>query len=180
MGLDMYIHRYPKYSDNYKKNRAIISFINWIQNGLEYSFKDWCGSYINPSDLPNTSTLIKILSSHPIDHEDNVIKEVAYWRKANHIHKWFVDNIQDGVDDCQEHRPIAREDLITLRDACDKVIEDNRLASKLLPTMPGFFFGGIDYDDWYYESIKGTSELCEKLIEETDFDRYELRYESSW
>ena len=26
--------------------------------------------------------------------------EVAYWRKANHIHKWFIDNCADGKDDC--------------------------------------------------------------------------------
>ena len=28
---------------------------------------------------------------------------VAYWRKANAIHKWFVDHVQDGVDDCGEY-----------------------------------------------------------------------------
>ena len=28
--------------------------------------------------------------------------EVGYWRKANHIHAWFVKNCQDGVDECQE------------------------------------------------------------------------------
>ena len=30
-------------------------------------------------------------------YEDN---QIASWRKANAIHKWFVDNVQDGVDDC--------------------------------------------------------------------------------
>ena len=29
-------------------------------------------------------------------------EEVGYWRKANQIHKWFVDNVQKGVDECQE------------------------------------------------------------------------------
>ena len=24
--------------------------------------------------------------------------QIASWRKANAIHKWFVDNVQDGVD----------------------------------------------------------------------------------
>jgi hypothetical protein len=35
--------------------------------------------------------------------ESEVIEEVMYWRKANQIHKWFVDNVQDGVDDCKEY-----------------------------------------------------------------------------
>ena len=31
-----------------------------------------------------------------------VTKEYAVcdWRKANHIHQWFVQNVQDGNDDC--------------------------------------------------------------------------------
>ena len=28
---------------------------------------------------------------------------VGYWRKANHIHKWFVDNVQEGIDDYREY-----------------------------------------------------------------------------
>ncbi len=29
-----------------------------------------------------------------------ITAEVMYWRKSNAIHKWFVDNVQGGVDDC--------------------------------------------------------------------------------
>ena len=29
-------------------------------------------------------------------------EEAGYWRKSNHIHRWFVENLQDGIDDCQE------------------------------------------------------------------------------
>lgn len=29
--------------------------------------------------------------------------EVAYWRKANMIHQWFVDNVQEGVDNCSTY-----------------------------------------------------------------------------
>ncbi len=28
---------------------------------------------------------------------------VAYWRKNNAVHKWFVDNLNNGEDDCQEY-----------------------------------------------------------------------------
>ena len=27
---------------------------------------------------------------------------VGYWRKANAIHNWFVQNVQDGRDECQK------------------------------------------------------------------------------
>ena len=32
---------------------------------------------------------------------------VAYWRKANAIHSWFVENCQDGVDECQYSNEIS-------------------------------------------------------------------------
>lgn len=46
---------------------------------------------------------------------------VGYWRKANHIHKWFVDNVQDGNDDCHEYYvPIKK--LHELRDTCFDIL----------------------------------------------------------
>ena len=35
---------------------------------------------------------------------------ILYWRKANHIHKWFVDNVQDGCDNCAYY-PVSNSDL---------------------------------------------------------------------
>ena len=40
--------------------------------------------------------------------------EAGYWRKANHIHKWIVDNLQDGKDDCQEHSVAVSYTHLTL------------------------------------------------------------------
>lgn len=46
--------------------------------------------------------------------------EVAYWRKANAIHQWFVDNVQDGRDECQES-DIDIDTLKKLRNICLEV-----------------------------------------------------------
>jgi hypothetical protein len=46
---------------------------------------------------------------------------VGYWRKANHIHKWFVDNVQDGKDDCHEYC-VSIEKLHELRDTCFDIL----------------------------------------------------------
>ena len=46
---------------------------------------------------------------------------VAYWRKANQIHKWFVDNVCDGEDECNPH-DVSLEQLTELRDLCMKVL----------------------------------------------------------
>jgi hypothetical protein len=44
-----------------------------------------------------------------------------YWRKANQIHRWFVENVQEGKDDCEEYY-VERADLIRLRDLCKTVL----------------------------------------------------------
>jgi hypothetical protein len=43
--------------------------------------------------------------------------EVAYWRKANAIHNWFVNNVQDGQDECQESE-IDTDTIKRLRELC--------------------------------------------------------------
>lgn len=47
---------------------------------------------------------------------------VAYWRKANHIHNWFVQEVQSGVDDCGTYY-VSTEQLAELRDRCKKALE---------------------------------------------------------
>ena len=46
----------------------------------------------------------------------SIFEEIAYWRKANAVHAWFVNTVQDGVDGCQLSPPILSEHLTELRD----------------------------------------------------------------
>lgn len=98
------------------------------------------------------------------------------WRKANAIHKWFVDNIQDGVDECQKSY-VSYEELHELQLLCKQVLADRSLAKSLLPTKSGFFFGSTDYDEWYFKDLEHTVEIIDKLPDPAKFDFY---YQSSW
>lgn len=60
------------------------------------------------------------------------------WRKANHIHAWFVENVQDGKDDCEQY-PVTISQLRQLLATCEKVIK----ASKL---VKGLVYTGTVYD----------------------------------
>lgn len=112
----------------------------------------------------------------------DVSTSLMYWRKANHIHKWFVDNIQDSVDDCRKyHLPL--EKLKELKYTCDKVIEDPKNAGDLLPPGQGFFFGSSYIDDYYLDAVVYTSKRIEKILEYTHFinkEFIEIYYQSSW
>lgn len=59
----------------------------------------------------------------------NVIKvefEIGYWRKANAIHNWFVKNVQDGKDECQD-ATVSKKDLEKLLALCKKVVANSKL-----------------------------------------------------
>jgi hypothetical protein len=111
-----------------------------------------------------------------------IIENVGYWRKANAIHKWFVDNVQDGSDDCKEYH-VGKTQLEELLELCKQIKEDNTKAEELLPTQEGFFFGGTEYDEFYFEDIKNTIEMLESLLSEdtgNGFYESDYIYQSSW
>ena len=104
---------------------------------------------------------------------------VAYWRKANAIHKWFCD-LDGGRDECQNIY-VTRNQLIELRNLCADVVFEPATASSVLPTQAGFFFGSYDYDEWYMEDMKNTVNQIEKILEATPEDGWiDFIYRASW
>lgn len=104
--------------------------------------------------------------------------EVKYWRKANEVHRWFVENCQGGVDECQESE-VTIQQLAELLDRCINVLNSPDLASEILPTQSGFFFGSTEYDQWYFAVLGETIEALSIIIDEhQEGDKY--IYQSSW
>ena len=61
----------------------------------------------------------------PIDHQYNHMTytfPIITWRKANQIHKFFVDNCQEGNDNCQRHY-VSTGDLKMLLDRINTILE---------------------------------------------------------
>ena len=106
--------------------------------------------------------------------------QVAYWRKANAIHRWFVENVQGGKDECQESY-VDDAQLRALLDAAKQALAVPANASEVLPTQEGFFFGTTDYDKWYIEDLENTvKQLSEILDNEGLMKDWEFYYQSSW
>lgn len=156
-------------------------------------------------------------------------KEVAYWRKANQIRKWFVNHIEEFKEDdnCGCYN-VTKELLERLVIDCkcvllsrDGVKVDDKLRKKMdkvktlsergvggekdgakdtlekmerkyclsgvtvrpeiiMPTSSGFFFGGTEYDDWYYKILEETINMCQKVIDGTDWDTEVVVYTECW
>ena len=104
-------------------------------------------------------------------------EEVGYWRKANHIHRWFVENVQNGQDDCGAY-PVSPEQLDRLLRTCRRVLDFQHLAESQLPRQPGFFYGNLAYDEFYYEEIRDTIRILEQILR--NYSDSEIVYQSSW
>jgi len=105
--------------------------------------------------------------------------EAMYWRKANQIHQWFVDNVQGGADNCGEY-PVSRQQLEDLVQDCKTVIDDPARASEVLPSTPGFFFGATEYDDWYKQNVQETHDKLLELLDRPMGHEWSFSYQSSW
>jgi len=151
MGLDMYL-----YKRSYVKN--------------------W--DHMGPAER-HAITVTKGGEPTPIKPEriSYIIEEVAYWRKANAIHRWFVEQVQEGKDDCGEY-DVASDQLAELRDLCAKVLANRDKAADLLPAQSGFFFGPTDYNDYYFSDVQETHDTLTALLLESKYGDYQ--YHSSW
>ncbi len=111
------------------------------------------------------------------------VEEAAYWRKANAVHRWFVENVQNNEDECKPH-VVTRVQLEDLLEDCMLVLSnrgDDELAEQVLPTGSGFFFGGTQYDDWYFDCLEYTVDKLKEVLENPSYDENtEFVYQSSW
>ena len=145
-------------------------------------------SYVHSGDYYNSEQKEEIQMTRGGKEVDTskirfIVEEVGYWRKANHIHKWFVENVQKEVDDCGEYK-VEEDQLANLLETCKEILEDGNKAPELLPTTSGFFFGATDYDEYYFDDIQNTVDIIESLFE-TDLDGFSylkgnIYYSSSW
>ena len=106
----------------------------------------------------------------------HVIEEVAYWRKANHIHRWFAEHIHNGVNDGREV-DVSREQLATLVELCRRVLADTAAAPALLPTQDECFFSDTTYGALYFAQCTRTIEMLAPLLGESGDDFF---YRASW
>ena len=146
-----------------------------------------------------------------LGYDDFKDDEIAYWRKANEIHRWLFKNCarrgQHDYDKILVSKDKILELLLTayrvknsieLIDAeievgytyendekkvitrQGKTIKDDTICKKLLPTQSGFFFGSLNYDEFYAQDIDLTIEQLENILQSVDFDNEFVFYWASY
>ena len=164
MGLDQYLYA-----------RKYISSNNYSRDEEGKFSKEPNPEFVNimeKSDLPLD------INKYTFAGSANVAIQVGSWRKANAIHGWFVDELANGVDECQEIY-VSREKLSELRDLCKSALKHPAMAGEILPPTQGFFFGGYEIDEWYIDDLKTTIEMIDHVLANTS-EYYEFFYQASW
>lgn len=180
MGLDMYL-----YKKTYVKN--------WQHNGPERQHE---------ITIKKGGEVRKDIKPERISY---IIEEVAYWRKFNALHGWFVNECADGVDECQAiyvTNEKMKELLETLKKVSElinkstkttKVLQDwhgkdyevsvydceDEVKDIFSPTA-GFFFGGTEIDDYYKSDVEETIKTIEDLLSEDEEGYADFEYQASW
>jgi hypothetical protein len=154
MGLDMYLYR-----------REYVGGWEWKDRSAENDLYD---AILAHTGLPRCEG-----SPHAM-----VDIVVAYWRKANQVHKWFCD-LDGGRDECQRIY-VTKQNLIDLRDKCAAILLEPANAPALLPTQAGFFFGSYEYDEWYMEDMRNTVEQIDTVLAACPDEWADFYYQASW
>jgi hypothetical protein len=179
--------------------------------------KTWVGNQYakEPSEMvqvvmPATQdkALFPVKNKIKSERVSEIIESVGYWRKANAIHKWFIDNVATDSEGDGDYL-VSFEQLQKLLGICTivleksklvkgkikngqknvggewvdimedgKYIEDDTTAKALLPTESGFFFGSTDYNEWYLQDVEETKKIIEAVLAEGDHG--DIYYHASW
>ena len=100
------------------------------------------------------------------------ILNLGYWRKHPNLHGYIVENIAEGVDDCQEIE-LDKEALI-------KIIEAVQIND--LPVTEGFFFGQSGWSDDHAPDVvaKVFLNALEWLEAQSKGEFRNVVYQASW
>lgn len=221
MGLDMYLMKVRRIGDvDISKIEIAERYLGWERRSKDYedsTLEEYSGINENEVDHDVVERYRKEYITRYLESDQrkecgykSIFEDIAYWRKANQIHYWFVKNVQGGEDDCGKYE-VTKGQLEKLLNICRVVkensrmikgkikngqvfrngewkdiyeegeyMEDSTIAKCLLPTVDGFFFGGTDYNEWYMRDIEYTITAIEKVLKETDFENEIVVYHANW
>ena len=135
-------------------NERYFTFVEQLRPLIAKNY-DWkIHPYTNQIlDFPELEALLQK------EAEQSYLEYDAYFRKVNFLFKYYEDR---GKMYDQYYAFTDADDIDDIIDRCERILKDHSLANELLPTQSGFFFGGTDYDDWYFSDVKDCLKQMKK------------------
>lgn len=160
----------------YLSARTYVEKVDWnkIHQNENLSYNDEEAIKPEFSEIVKTAGLADLANDI---YGASVSVTALYWRKANQIHNWFVQSVQNGEDNCGEYY-VTHEKLNELLSVCEEAYKTRN--PRLLEPVAGFFFGSTDIDEWYWKDIKRTITQIKKIQKHKLYDKLSFYYSSSW
>lgn len=151
MGLDMYLYKEKSEEVAYwRKANAIHA---WFERNCANGELENCENYDVSKD-----DLIKLMKDC-----QTVLKSSKLVEKEVPVRQYDFD----------------KKDYVEIKKTM-KVLDDTSVAEELLPTQSGFFFGSTIYGEGYVEDLEYTVKQITEILENTDFDEWDIVYHAWW
>ena len=220
MALIMYLTKAPKYQDIITDEYVTIpredielidKYFTWGMVRSEGgnagdTLEEWCG--IPASKLPHKYiinyyreffTMKKFYHEYIGDTKGcTIFDQLARIVKANHIFRWFIENVMNGEPD-NGYYEVTEEQLIKLLDVCkrvrdgfeliehdeyygDKYSVNEEIAKDLLPLLEehGYFFGTDHYDINYATHVVEMIDVLVSILRTIDFEKETVYFNAIW
>ena len=105
-------------------------------------------------------------------------KSEKYFRKVNFLIPFVESKIGHELEDCEVVK-LTKDNLESLVELCKEVLAHHDKAEELLPTRDGFFFGGTEYDEWYFNDVQEVHDEVSDLLS-TMTSRMKARFYAWW
>ena len=89
---------------------------------------------------------------------------VCSWRKYDFLHRWFVNNVQGGEDDCRRYQ-VSHYELLSLYNECQRLVNQRNSQAAMASDLSLDCGGDAGlYDDEYWDTLQGIVDDLKPLV----------------
>lgn len=146
MGLDIYCRYIPggiveEFKEESKWNSKLLEEISELQESLDDD---------ESSENEFKQERIEELSLQLRSEFEDQVGETVSFKKNNAFYKWFIDNTEETVYNCETYY-LDKDKVDLLLDTLSQV--DHTNAKEKFPETSGLFFGDTGYDEHYWNKL---------------------------
>lgn len=147
MALEMYLEKIDRMALDFIELESTLSELEERDPTLFSKLKP----YLNKRGIPGVYEV------------ESLFEEVAHWNKANQIHTWFANHIQDGEDN-RKYYEVTKGKLRELLEVCKAVLDGSVVEQGQVSTGYGFDEAGNRIHHYAMGKVIANPRLAQHLL----------------